>query len=190
MRFVRQNATQYKINPAYLGGVGGSSGAHLVSLMGTLDGAGNPKDPDPANRQSAALQCIIARAAPLDLLQMTPSNISDALGLFWDYGSSVRLQRLEPLHIRRHGPRPQSITSRQMRRRFCWCMVMPTNQYPSEQSEIMAEALRKVNVPVKLIRIPNGGHGPAFAGGQMPADLNTGIVTWLDVHLRKTIATR
>jgi dipeptidyl aminopeptidase/acylaminoacyl peptidase len=61
---------------------------------------------------------------------------------------------------------------------------------PFRQSEMMEEALRKVNVPVKLIRIPNGGHGPAFPGGQIPPDLSTEIVKWLDAHLRKPVSSR
>ena len=55
---------------------------------------------------------------------------------------------------------------------------------------MMEEALRKVNVPVKLIRIPNGGHGPTFPSGQIPPDLNTEIVKWLDAHLRKSVSSR
>ena len=61
---------------------------------------------------------------------------------------------------------------------------------PLKQSEMMEEALHKVNVPAKLIRIPKGGHGPAFPGGQIPADLNAEIVKWLDTHLQKHASSR
>jgi hypothetical protein len=64
----------------------------------------------------------------------------------------------------------------------------------AQTQEIMTrfveEALRKVNVPAKLIRIAKGGHGPAFPGGQIPADLNAEIVTWLDTHLQKHASSR
>ena len=70
VRFIRHNASRYGIDPARIGGVGGSSGAHLISLLATLDGAGDSTDPDPTNRESAKLQCVVARAAPVDLTQM------------------------------------------------------------------------------------------------------------------------
>src|SRR4051812_41718807 len=69
VRFVRHNAARFAIDSARIGGMGGSSGAHLVSLLSTMDGGGDPNDPDPVNRESAKLQCAVARAAPIDLTQ-------------------------------------------------------------------------------------------------------------------------
>src|SRR5215467_6622828 len=37
VRFIRHNAAKYGIDPARIGGAGGSSGAHLVSMLGTMD---------------------------------------------------------------------------------------------------------------------------------------------------------
>src|SRR5262245_17621352 len=62
VRFIRHNAAKYGISPTRIGGSGGSSGGHLISMLGTMDGAGDPSDPDPVNRESAKLQCIVARA--------------------------------------------------------------------------------------------------------------------------------
>jgi len=73
VRFIRQNAAKYGIDAVRIGGMGGSSGAHLVSLLATMDGGGDSADPDPVNRQSAKLQCAVARAAPIDLTQMGAS---------------------------------------------------------------------------------------------------------------------
>src|SRR5437867_2336022 len=79
VRFIRHNAARYGIDAARIGGSGGSSGAHLVSMLATMDGTGDPDDPDPINRESAKLQCVVARAAPIDLLRMTPSLGGSAL---------------------------------------------------------------------------------------------------------------
>src|SRR5262245_28310486 len=38
VRFIRHHAAKYGIDSARIGGSGGSSGAHLVSLLATLDG--------------------------------------------------------------------------------------------------------------------------------------------------------
>lgn len=83
VRFVRHHAKRFGIDPRRIGGAGGSSGAHLVSLLGTMDGAGDPHDPDPVNRENARLQAIVTRAAPMDFLQMGPTNVGDARGYFW-----------------------------------------------------------------------------------------------------------
>ncbi len=70
VRFVRYHAKQYGVDPAHLGGVGGSSGAHLIGLVAMLAGLGVADDPDPVNREPATLQCVVLRAGPSDLKQM------------------------------------------------------------------------------------------------------------------------
>jgi dipeptidyl aminopeptidase/acylaminoacyl peptidase len=48
----------------------------------------------------------------------------------------------------------------------------------------MEAALRKVGVPVKLIRIEGGDHGPTFPGAKNPPDYKAAMVKWFDEHLR------
>ena len=93
VRFVRHHAAKFGINPARIGGSGGSSGGHLVSLLGTMDGAGDPNDPDPVNRESAKLQCAVGRAAPADLSQMSPSNGTAAVSLFLGVAANQPMQK-------------------------------------------------------------------------------------------------
>lgn len=56
VRFMRANAAKYGTDPARIGGAGGSSGAHLVSMLGTQGGPGDTSDADPVNRESSRLQ--------------------------------------------------------------------------------------------------------------------------------------
>lgn len=190
VRFVRHNAAKYGINPDRIAGVGGSSGAHLVSLMGTLHGGGDPGDLDPVNRQSAQLQCIVARAAPLDLLQIAPSNVADAVGIFLGLRIVSQTQAKGSAGYKKAWAASPINHVTASTAPFLLLHGDADQAVPFRQSEMMEEALRKVNVPVKLIRIPNGGHGPTFPGGQIPPDLNTEIVKWLDEHLRKTVSSR
>lgn len=53
VRFIRAHAKDYGIDAERLGAIGGSSGGHLVLLLGMLDGRGSESDPDPVNRLSA-----------------------------------------------------------------------------------------------------------------------------------------
>lgn len=67
VRFIRYSAKTYRIDPDRIGAVGYSSGAHLVALLGVLDGRGDSNDPDPINRVSARVQSVVASATPTDL---------------------------------------------------------------------------------------------------------------------------
>ena len=67
---MRHNAARFNVRADRIGAVGGSSGGHLVESLGVLDGAGFNDDPDPVNRESAKVQCVVARAAPADLARM------------------------------------------------------------------------------------------------------------------------
>ena len=50
VRFVRFHASDYGITSDRIGAWGSSSGGHLVELLGTMDGKGDPSDSDPVNR--------------------------------------------------------------------------------------------------------------------------------------------
>src|SRR5436190_1288743 len=47
VRYIRQNAARYGIDKDRIGALGASSGGHLVSMLGTLDGTGAADSPDP-----------------------------------------------------------------------------------------------------------------------------------------------
>lgn len=188
VRFIRHNAARYGIDAARIGGSGGSSGAHLVSLLATMDGAGEPLDPDPINRESAKLQCITARAAPIDLLnqKINTSLAADALALLlgasnvesapktsveyktaWTASPINHVTKDDAPVLLVHGDADRTV--------------------PFDQSELMESALRKVGVPVKLIRIEGGDHGPTFPGAKNPPDYKMEMVKWFDVYLRRPV---
>jgi len=184
VRFIRHNAARFAIDPARLGGMGGSSGAHLVSLLATLDGAGEASDPDPVNRQGAKLQCAVARAAPTDLTHMnatlggplvslllgarvddaTPKN-SIEYKTAWAASPVNYVSADDPPTLLIHGDADRTV--------------------PFHQSELLEAALKQVNVPVKLIRIEGADHGPDFPGAKNPPDYKAEMVKWFDTYLRK-----
>ena len=65
VRFMRQHAERYDIRADRIGACGGSSGGHLVSLLGTQASVGTADDADPVNRQDASVQCTHHEASPL-----------------------------------------------------------------------------------------------------------------------------
>lgn len=183
VRFIRHNAATYKIDPARIGGLGGSSGAHLISMLATLDGAGDAADRDPVNRHSAKLQCIAARAAPTDLPKMAGSAGAPLVALFVGAvapdgaaATSPELKiaaaaspvtyvtRDDPPVLLIHGDADRIV--------------------PFQQSEVMKAALGAAGVPAKLLRIPGADHGPEFPGAKNPPDYKAEIVAWFNTHLR------
>jgi len=80
VRFVRSNAATYHIDQNKIGAFGSSSGGHLVSMLGVLDGKGNPDDPDPINRLNAKVQSVVALFTPVDLKKEGGPNLALLLG--------------------------------------------------------------------------------------------------------------
>jgi acetyl esterase/lipase len=177
VRFVRHNAGRFDIRADRIGAVGGSSGGHLVELLGVLDGAGIKDDPDPVNRESAKVQCVVARAAPADLARMTVTEFMGMSPPDPKVRNTVEdraYRQASPLHhvspnsapiLLIHGDADKSV--------------------PFDQSEMMEKALRAAGVPTSLLRIPGGGHGPTFPGATNPPDYMGEMVRWLDRYLKQ-----
>lgn len=183
VRFVRHNARQFRIDPDRLGGVGGSSGAHLVSLVALLGAPGIAEDPDPVNRQAATLQAVVLRAAPSDLKQLTTrvgamaagsfmgrpfSNTPDVESAYAAASPVSHVSASSPPVLLIHGDADDTV--------------------PFQQSVAMEAALRTAGVPVKLVRLEGGEHGTTFTANskahrQLPETL-VEMVLWLNRHLK------
>ncbi len=189
VRFVRHHANAYGIDPTRIGGVGGSSGAHLIGLTGVLGAPGNADDrDDPVNGEPATLQCLVLRAAPSDLREMKGGNGLVALALFLDIapGNSPPAKKVyteaSPItHVSSAAP-PTLLVHGD---------ADPT--VPYEQSVTFEKALRAAGVPVRLLRIPGGVHGATFgATADTPhpewPDITAETIRWLDRHLKPAAA--
>ena len=148
----------------------------------------------PVNRESAKLQCIITRAAPLDFLQMSPSNAADALALFLgmrilslppDKSSAERF----PSYKTASAASPITYASTDSAS-FLLIHGDADLSVPFRQSELMESALKKVGVPVKLIRITGGNHALASPGARISPEHDEEIVKWVDIHLRRPESAR
>jgi len=192
VRAVRHHAETYGVGGARMGGIGGSSGAHLVGLVAMLGAGGVADDPDPVNQEPATLQAVILRAGPTDLrtrrgegevnivsfMDLPPSHLRalkpglESLKAYTAASPIAHVSHAAPPVLLIHGDADEVV--------------------PFEQSVAMEAALRAVDVPTKLVRIPGGGHGQDFgeAGKSNPAwpDYFAEMVRWLDQNL-KTQAT-
>jgi acetyl esterase/lipase len=185
VRFIRHNAARWGVNPDRIGGVGGSSGGHLTAMLGLHDGKGDPDDPDPVNRLSAKLQCILPWAPPVDLIAMNGqyghATFSSWLGmrlmasdpktsaqykLYRDASPVEYVSADDPPTLIIHGDADEAV--------------------PLAQAEALVAKLRAVNVPVELVVVPGGGHGARFPGKRAGSpDYIGATVRWFDQHLKR-----
>jgi len=185
IRFVRHHASRYGINPDKIGGVGGSSGGHLISLVAMLAASGIVSDADPVNREPATLQCVVLRAAPNDLRKMIggstigtaavvsfvgrmPTPNADDQEVYRTASPISHVSASSPPVLLLHGDADDTV--------------------PYQQSVAMEAALREAGAMVKLIRVTGGAHGSNFSMGgkahpQFAEVLNETVI-WLDRHLK------
>ena len=180
VRFMRVNAATYKISPDVIGAFGGSSGGHLVSMLGTLDSEGMSDDPDPVNRVSAKVQAIVAVMAPSDLAKIRTPDGAVAVALLMGGRPNFEGKRFsvaspvtyvskdDPPFLLIHGNADPVV--------------------PFEQSQIMEAALKGAGVTVKLIAVEGGTHN--FGFGFKPddpraPDMFGEAIRWFERYLKR-----
>jgi acetyl esterase/lipase len=188
VRYVRHRAKDFGIDPARIGAVGHSSGAHLAAMLGVLDGTGQSDDADPVNREEARVQAVVTIAAPTDLAAFGTS-----------LGAPFADTFVGAVHITpRMGAHPQGTTEWRLFRDaspISWVspgdaptLLIHGGQdpvVPVSQAEAMLKALRTAGVPAELLLVPKGGH----AWAKDWADFPDALVRWLDRYLRSTPST-
>lgn len=179
VRFVRHHAAHYGIDPDRIGAIGGSSGGHLVSLLGLLPGDGDPNDESPINRLSARVQCVVARAAPGSFVSDFHGRGAPALFLGVAINTDTPPASLEYQRALAASPVTHVTAAAPP---FFLIHGDADDVVPITQSEATAAALQAVGVSVKHRRVPGGGHGPALLADPVIA---TEIVAWFDEHLRR-----
>ena len=180
MRFIRFHADRYGIDPDRIGAIGGSSGGHLVSMLGVLDGEGDAESESEIDRVSAKVQCVVARATPSDFI--AGLSVSGASSLLL----GVRL---------REGADPGSPEMRVARDASPVTHVTPDDPpvllvhgdqddvVPYDLSVQFAKKLSQAGVPSKLVRVPGARHGPSFPGAVDPPDIGSWAAEWFESHL-------
>ena len=190
VRFVRHHADRFEIDRERIGGVGGSSGGHLISMLGVLQGDGHSDDPDPVERESAKLQAVLARAAPTDLTRFegrfSSAAVASLLGMrlgrrdspatlehrtYWEASPAAHVSPDDPPFLLLHGTADDRV--------------------PYARSEEFAARLEADGVKAELLRIEGGGHGASFRGAVDPPDYLGAMVRFFNAELsRGAAATR
>jgi acetyl esterase/lipase len=190
VRFIRHHARTFGVDGARLGGMGGSSGGHLIGLTAMLAAPGKADDPDPVNREAATLQAVVLRATPTDLIAQARADrgggVTGFLEVPWQENPETRRQypATEPLyrnaspiaHVGKASPPTLLIHGD------------ADDAVPFDESVAMEAALKAAGVPTGLIRVPGGAHGADFGSREgRPGwpDFLGAAVAWYEKHLRR-----
>ena len=181
VRFIRHNARLLGVEPTRLGGMGGSSGGHLLGLVAMLRAPGIADDPDPVNREPATLETVVLRAGKFDMARRpVPGATASFMGLIPNNAVAQKVYAAaSPITHVSAGAPPVLLLHGDS-----------DDVVPFEESVEMEKALRAANVAVKLVRIPGGEHGEDFGAQGKPnpswPDYYGEMVAWFDQHLKTT----
>jgi acetyl esterase/lipase len=199
VRFIRNHAKDYAIDPDRLGVTGASAGGHLSLMLGTAGATGDPNAADPVDRESSRVRAVACFFPPTDLL---------------NWGAPGR----ELIHAKDHAKpfRPAFDFQELDKETNVWVPITDPDRLrkitreispiyhvsaddpptliihgdadrlvPLQQSQVILEKFKEAGVKAKLIVKPGSGHG--WLG--MPNDM-TQVADWFDENLGKGEARR
>jgi acetyl esterase/lipase len=165
VRFIRQHAKEYGVDPNRLGVFGGSAGGQLALLLGTTGDSGEPSASDPVLRESSRVAAVVANFPPTDLARWATQQPVFKF-------TEAEAAQFSPIRFVSSGSAPSLIVHGDA-----------DTAVPMDQGETMHAALTKAGVPASFIRIKGAGHGFEDAA---PADLeraNAAMLQWFEQHL-------
>ena len=168
VRFIRQHAGEYGVDPNRIGVYGGSAGGQLALMLGTTWDSGDPSASDVVLRQSSRVAAVVAYFPPTDLSRFGTERIRQAF-------PAMRLTDAEaaeysPIRFVSPGAAPSLIVHGDA-----------DEAVPMVEGETMHAALTKAGVPASFLRIAGAGHG--FGGADLER-VNAAMLRWFEQHLR------
>ena len=194
VRYVRHHADRFGIDRDRIGAFGGSSGGYLASMLGVLDGNGDPESESPVDRESAKVQTVVALFPATDFVELVANPAEEqgplgplALGAF--LGAMLGGANAGPGSWEARLYREASVTSHVSADDPPFLLIHGDRDeiVPFAQSRVLEETLASHNITVELLTMPGGGHGPAIVAGPDAPDYRAAIVEWFDEHLQPAL---
>lgn len=151
VRWIRENAAAYNLDPDRLAAMGGSAGGHLSLMLATLE-PGEEDRGAQGNPLENWLVCAVATAGPTDLMPMLPFTRSPAVLEAFMGGTPEEVpdnyvQASPVTHVSADDPPLLLLHG------------IEDVVVPYQQALTMQARCQEVGVPVELITVPGGGHG-------------------------------
>jgi acetyl esterase len=161
--FVKDHASEYRVNPNRIALLGESAGGQLASMAALRPGA------------DASVQGVVAFYTPSDLATlartsaMIPDGVRDAVkGTLFDDLLMAGLTEFSPINAVSESAPP-----------FLLIHGTDDNVVPFAQSERFCDKLRASSVACELYAVKGGGHGMRAWESMRLTDYKTPMVRWL-----------
>lgn len=167
IRFLRDNASQYRLNPARFSVAGSSAGGHLALLAGASGETTHWDTPGQLRTEtSAAVQAVVSLFGPSDFLQMSPAQPPTCPEVNRSQPSAAESQLLGclindcPERVREASPLTYLTAAAPP---FLLLHGAHDCLVPSHQSRLAAESLAGLGVPHIYRELPGASPGgPPF----------------------------
>jgi acetyl esterase/lipase len=179
VRWVRNNAAKYRIDPARVAGVGFSAGGHLVNLLGTTDPKDELEGPALKDAPSTRLKAVVSYFGPTDFLAhenqprealegMEKYFLKPFLGVTFTENPEAYKKASPITYVTADDPP------------FLFFHGTRDPLVPMDQSHRMAKKLQSVGVSAKVIEVPGGLHGWV---GEQAKGTTKQLLDYLDAQL-------
>lgn len=179
VRWLRANASQYKIDPQRIGATGGSAGGHLAQFLAvTGDVRGFEGDGGNADR-SSAVSCVVNFYGPSDFTKSYGASVDAAEVLPLFLGGNLEQQRkrhieASPLYWVTPNAAPTL------------CIHGTKDSYVAhEQAVWLIDRLQAADVEATLMSIEGADHGFGGASPEVLAQIENARVAFFDRHLKR-----
>lgn len=166
VRYIRQHAKNFEIDPDRIGVCGGSAGGHLSLMLGTASDEGQKTANDETERSSNRVAAVVAYFPPVDLREWVGDKRFPALHFDKkdaEYVSPiVHVTKDDAPTLLIHGDKDDLVKL--------------------DNSERILAAFKKEGVPCELIVIKGAGHGFAGENGKRASQA---LLKWFDTYLMK-----
>jgi arylsulfatase len=152
IRWIREHAREYRLDPDRVFAAGSSAGGHLAALLGTTN-----------DRRREQVRGVIDLFGPADLLTM-PLNLPGPDRTREDLAKTNGTRLLGGIVSEREELARQASPIHQVTSDDAPFLILHGDQdplVPFQQSERLEQALRKAGVESKLRLLPGAGHGGA-----------------------------
>lgn len=172
VRWMREEAGRYKVNPRKIAGYGYSAGGHLVSMLGVTDAEDGLEGEGAKERSiSTRLQAVVVGGAPCDLEQIP----EDAPFLAYFLGGS---RREVPQVYRRASPTTYATADDPP---FFFFHGEADSMVPLDSPKALKARLEAAGVPARFHVVDGKGHITTF----LDREPVLRAVEFLDQHLKR-----
>jgi acetyl esterase/lipase len=169
VRWLRARADELGIDPDRIAVFGTSAGGHLAALLATADGAPDPRDPDPVQRQSSKPDLLILAQAVISLERYVHEGSRRHL-----LGDAPPTELLHALSADQRVDDSTPPT-------FIW--TTRSDEFVDyRNSELFVQALREHGIDHEYQLFASGRHGRGLARSEGSRDWPRLCLEWLTHH--------